>query len=561
MILMRSFEQIYRRIGNLKIALTVTLLFTCAFALWEIITLRELNSYITETLQLVNQIILNPEEPILIERLQEMIRQRRFEGSFTLTNSASERLVASRDSLRSFAQYLQNLRTKELNHVTQIIFWVLGFSLCLLAAEFLFSRMLIKTIRSERKRTEDLLKGLEDVSRFKNIELPAPLFKEETYYFAWAKQIQHNMDLVRMLSTIPLTATIEDFIHEIGKQLAHVLPFHRFSMAFIDEEAKKITAETAYFIDSSIRMCLKPGFSQAITETSLHEMIEKGVPYRIIHNLEDRKNSESTRLLLEEGMKSNLTVPLFLGAQCLGFMFLASKEKPIYTDAHGELFSFICKLLEKQVFYSYLIQEAISQFGGGFVNLVEFKDNETGNHVKRVAWYARLLAEKLDLHPKQIRIIYQFSPLHDIGKVAIPDRILQKPGPLSPEEWETMKRHVTYGEQVLGKLIEQNPKGSLYAQSLTSALRMIADHHERWDGTGYPRGKKNEEISLEGRILSLADNFDALTTVRPYKPAFSFEKSLRIIEQSKESQFDPYLVELFISLRKEIENIYEKLKD
>jgi len=421
--------------------------------------------------------------------------------------------------------------------------------------------MLMKTIRTERKRTQDLLKSLEDISRFKTIQLPDPVFKEETSYLEWAKQIQHNMDLVRMFSTLPLTATIEDFIHEIGIQLAGVLPFHRFSLSFIDEEAKKVIAETAYFTDPSTPMFLKPGFAQAITETSLNEMLQKGVPYRIIHNLEDRKNSESTKLLLQEGMKSNLTVPLFLGARCLGFMFLSSKETPIYTDAHGELFSFICKLLEKQVFYSYLIQEAISQFGGGFVNLVELKDNETGNHVKRVALYARLLAEKLDLHPKQIRIIYQFSPLHDIGKVAIPDRILQKPGPLSPEEWEIMKRHVTYGEQVLGKLIEQNPKGSLYAQSLTSALHMIADHHERWDGTGYPRGKKNEEISLEGRILSLADTFDALTTVRPYKPAFSFEQSLRILEQNKERQFDPHLVDVFISLRKEIERIYENLKD
>jgi putative two-component system response regulator len=182
--------------------------------------------------------------------------------------------------------------------------------------------------------------------------------------------------------------------------------------------------------------------------------------------------------------------------------------------------------------------------------LAESRDPETGAHLERIREYSRILADQLSRRGKYrnlidadyVRTLYLTSPLHDIGKVGVPDRVLLKPGKLSAEEFEEMKQHVVIGSQTLDAALQAQPN----AAYLRLARDIAWSHHERFDGKGYPRGLKGEEIPLCGRIVALADVYDALTTKRVYKPAFTHEEARSIIVKERGRQFDPEVVEAFL---------------
>ncbi|MEN3015148.1 MAG: HD domain-containing phosphohydrolase [bacterium] len=167
---------------------------------------------------------------------------------------------------------------------------------------------------------------------------------------------------------------------------------------------------------------------------------------------------------------------------------------------------------------------------------VEAKDAFTGDHVKRVANYSMIIAESLGMDSKFCRMLYLSSPLHDVGKIAIPDGILLKPCKLTPQEFEVIKQHTIIGKHLLS--------GSKH-EVIQVAEKIALTHHERFDGTGYPLGLKGEDIPLEGRIVAISDVFDALTSKRPYKEAWSIEKALQEIKNSSGSHFDPQIVQAF----------------
>jgi putative two-component system response regulator len=154
-----------------------------------------------------------------------------------------------------------------------------------------------------------------------------------------------------------------------------------------------------------------------------------------------------------------------------------------------------------------------------------------------------LLARHLGWSFEDCELLLHASPMHDIGKIGIPDHILLKPGKLTPEEWEIMKTHATIGAHIL--------EGD-DSDVLTMAREIALSHHEKWDGTGYPRGLKGEEIPLAGRIVAMADVFDALTSERPYKQAWSVERALDYIRENRGRHFDPRIVDLFVKHLSEI---------
>ncbi len=183
--------------------------------------------------------------------------------------------------------------------------------------------------------------------------------------------------------------------------------------------------------------------------------------------------------------------------------------------------------------------------------LAESRDPDTGAHLERMREYCRILAEHLGRHPKYqaevdgeyVQLIYLTSPLHDIGKVGVPDRVLLKPGRLDPEEFELMKAHTVLGGQTLEAAARAHPE----AQFLAMARDIALTHHERFDGRGYPRGLSGEQIPLCGRITALADVYDALTTKRVYKPGFSHETAKSIILEGRGTHFDPDIVDAFVA--------------
>jgi putative two-component system response regulator len=182
----------------------------------------------------------------------------------------------------------------------------------------------------------------------------------------------------------------------------------------------------------------------------------------------------------------------------------------------------------------------------------EYTDDDTGFHVIRMSHYARLLAAAAGLPADRVEIVFNAAPMHDIGKIGIPDSILQKRGALTPEEWDIMRTHPAIGAGIIGR------HGS---ELLEAARRVALTHHERWDGTGYPRKRKGEEIPIEGRIVAVADVFDALTSTRPYKPAWPIGDAVAYLAKQAGQQFDPNLIPPFLELLPQILEVRRQYRD
>ena len=198
----------------------------------------------------------------------------------------------------------------------------------------------------------------------------------------------------------------------------------------------------------------------------------------------------------------------------------------------------------------------------GLAKLAEYRDEGTGAHLERIREYAQIIAAELAKSPKYQNVItpeyidniYQSSILHDIGKVGIPDAVLLKPDKLTDGEFDVIKRHTLLGGDAI-KAIEYQIEGESFLQM---GKEIAYNHHEKWDGSGYPKGLKNEDIPLAARIVALADVYDALTTERFYKRAFTHEKSRQIILDLKTTHFDPEIVDVFMQLEDEFNQIREE---
>jgi len=197
--------------------------------------------------------------------------------------------------------------------------------------------------------------------------------------------------------------------------------------------------------------------------------------------------------------------------------------------------------------------------------LAEYRDPETGGHIKRTQNYVMVLAEQLKDHPnfkesldsETIDLLYKSAPLHDIGKVAVRDNILLKPGKLTDEEFEEMKKHTVYGRDAIRYSSKKLGDNSF----LTLAQEIAYTHQEKWDGSGYPQGLKNGEIPVPGRLMAVADVYDALISKRVYKPPFSHSKAVGIIREGKGSHFDPDMVDAFLQVEEKFREIALEFAD
>ncbi|MDE1999078.1 MAG: two-component system response regulator [Burkholderiales bacterium] len=182
----------------------------------------------------------------------------------------------------------------------------------------------------------------------------------------------------------------------------------------------------------------------------------------------------------------------------------------------------------------------------------EYKDNETGNHVIRMSHVARLIGQQAGLGPEALQLLFQTAAMHDVGKIGIPDQILLKPGPLTDEERQVIRTHPQIGADIIGK----------HDNELLATARTIAlTHHERWDGSGYPQGLKGEQIPMFGRIVAIADVFDALVNRRPYKEPIPVSQALAIMTEDRGKHFDPHLLDCFLQQQFEILKVMDLYSD
>lgn len=196
------------------------------------------------------------------------------------------------------------------------------------------------------------------------------------------------------------------------------------------------------------------------------------------------------------------------------------------------------------------LQEASLDTIHRLVLAAEYKDEDTGAHIVRMSRYSALIAEKLGLPDRDVQNILYAAPMHDVGKIGVPDSILMKPGKLTDEEFEIIKTHTIIGAKILT---------DSKAEVLKVAEQVALSHHEKWNGEGYPQGLHGDSIPLAGRIVAIADVFDALTSKRPYKKPFPLEVALDIIRKERGEHFDPDVVDVFLENIEEILNIKEEV--
>ncbi len=293
---------------------------------------------------------------------------------------------------------------------------------------------------------------------------------------------------------------------------------------------------------------------------SLKEMLDKNQP-RLINDLSLFEHGEQphTQLISQAGYQSSYTVPLFAEGVLLGFLFFNSWEKNAFNESLLAELDMTAHLIAFMLYSEQSKVKTLLATVRSAQQMSEHRDPETGAHLERMAHYSRLiaqeLAEKYGFSDTFIEHIFLFSPLHDIGKITIPDNILLKPGRLSEAEYRIMRTHSSNGRDIIDKLLQNY---GLDGVEYIDLLRNIAlYHHEAVDGSGYPEALEQEEIPIEARIVAVADVFDALTSHRPYKAAWDNDKAFEKMRSMAGTKLDAECVEALLKHRERIESIQQ----
>ena len=291
---------------------------------------------------------------------------------------------------------------------------------------------------------------------------------------------------------------------------------------------------------------------------SLKEILEKGRP-RVVNSLVtfDNGKNEHTQRIGRQGYASSYTMPMFNNGIFFGFLFFNAYEKDVFNeevlndlDVYGHLISL---MMVNEVSNINMLRAALKTTS----DMVHVRDPETGSHLDRMSRYSRIIAKELadshQLNDEYIEHVFMFAPLHDIGKIAIPDSILLKADSLDEYELKIMRTHAQKGREMIDSMIDNFGLDNI---SNINILRNIAEfHHESVNGTGYPEGKMQNEIPLEARIVAVADVFDALTSCRSYKKAWSNDDAIDMLLKLANEKLDNTCVDALIKNRAEVENI------
>lgn len=253
--------------------------------------------------------------------------------------------------------------------------------------------------------------------------------------------------------------------------------------------------------------------------------------------------------------KSIVAVPLINhDDEVIGVLQALNKKEGAFSTSDAQtlllLSNYTAAVIENMYLYNN-IKESQEKIILKLSSAAEFKDNETSKHTKRVGLYAKLIAQHYGMSDENIELIHVAAPMHDTGKIGIADNILLKPGRLDEDEIEIMKTHSMIGYDLLH---DEN-------KMLKTAGIIAKEHHEKYDGSGYPDGLKAEKISIFARITAVVDVFDALTSVRPYKKAWTFEDSMQFLKDQSGKHFDPKLIKIFVEQENDVREIYDSYKD
>lgn len=297
---------------------------------------------------------------------------------------------------------------------------------------------------------------------------------------------------------------------------------------------------------------------------SLKEILDRGLP-RVINNMLtfEHGENEHTRRIARSGFAASYTLPMFNNGNFVGFIFFNSYETDVFSEQVLQQLDVYAHMISLMVINELGSIETLTAAVKTTGHITHLRDPETGSHLDRMSRYSRLiasaLAEKYNLDDSFIEHIFMFSPLHDIGKIGIPDHILFKPGALDEEEKIVMQTHTEKGSEMIDELMANF--GLENVEHITVLRNIALHHHEAMNGQGYPRGIKGDEIPLESRIVAVADVFDALTSSRPYKKAWSNEKAIATIKSMAGETLDQDCVDALLNSMDQIELIQQQFRE
>lgn len=360
---------------------------------------------------------------------------------------------------------------------------------------------------------------------------------------------------------MPPPPPIEDRLAELHQQLREEMPaIVRIAIAVYDSKTDLLkTFTSSDVVDSPLTM----HEAKLQSVPSLQELAETRSD-RIINDLTVLADASTVHSqAVSSAYASSYTRPLFDGRHLRGFLFYDADTKDYFSPAavhRLQIFSDLVSLLLTSTFFpARMLRSAVH--AATYVS--HTRDPETGAHLERMARYARLVALELreshELGPAFIEHLLTFAPLHDVGKVGVPDAVLLKTGPLTDDEFLVMRSHVTKGVALIDELLES--LGMLSLPHVGMLRNIILCHHEAWDGSGYPEGRIEREIPIEARIVTVADVFDALTSDRPYKRPWSIHETLRYFEQQSGRLFDPDCVAALLRVLPAVEEIRAAFPD
>jgi len=315
----------------------------------------------------------------------------------------------------------------------------------------------------------------------------------------------------------------------------HVGNVGRIGIALYNADSDTLST----FVHSSDGQSPLERYQVRLTEVPSLQQLHDDHRSRIIDDLEALAGSPSThtRRILAAGYRSSYTSPLYAHGQLLGFLFFDSRQPGYFRNSVTLQLDTYAELISALISYDLSTTRALRSAVALTRELGRHRDEETAGHVNRVAHYTRSIGLALVGSDEDVEFLFQFAGLHDIGKIAIPDAILMKPGPLDESERARMQQHPRIGYQLL-----QDSHNRFIQVGAQIALR----HHEHWNGKGYPDGLAGDDIPIEARIVTVADVFDALLSPRPYKPAWSIGKALEFIGSQSGMMLDPDCVRVLL---------------